>query len=236
MVITKSGIHPGRYRTSSAAEFLRNTVLHRSGTVRAPNKSLTPSLAQETLLGTQTSMLLAQEGLMKRARSVDIYLKPGIDEDDQTYAVWQALRARGRPQDVFRRAIRLGLLVMADAGELPRAAREVVIKNADDLVLKARNVRGRPVKTAGQTERARISRAIYGTGLGDLPVVEGADIAEKLPEAPKDISSTGPTGYPSSISGSLNGEKPAQTGDPQPVRHTILKEATRSRPALGRLM
>ena len=55
---------------------------------------------------------------------MDIYLKEGIDEDDQVFAVWEALRGRGRPQDVFRRALREGIRVLALSGELPRAAFE----------------------------------------------------------------------------------------------------------------
>jgi hypothetical protein len=63
---------------------------------------------------------------MSRARSVEIYLKEGIEEDDQVHEIWAALRGRGRPQAVFRRALRLGLKAMAEASELPRAAMEAL--------------------------------------------------------------------------------------------------------------
>jgi hypothetical protein len=63
---------------------------------------------------------------MSRARSVEIYLKEGIEEDDQVHEIWAALRGRGRPQSVFRRALRLGLRAMAETGELPRAAMEAL--------------------------------------------------------------------------------------------------------------
>ncbi|MFC4236433.1 hypothetical protein ACFOY8_14605 [Thalassospira xianhensis] len=59
---------------------------------------------------------------MSRSRSIEIYLKPGVEEDDQIYAVWEALRERGRPQDIFRRMLRAGLRAMVDTGELPRVA------------------------------------------------------------------------------------------------------------------
>jgi len=59
---------------------------------------------------------------MARNRSIVIYLKPGIEEDDQIYDVWVALKDRGRPQDVFRRMLREGLKAMVESGELPRVA------------------------------------------------------------------------------------------------------------------
>jgi hypothetical protein len=83
-----------------------------------------PETIQEGARGTVFSSHL--EGFMARARSVEIYLKPGIDEDDQVFEIWSALRSRGRPQDTFRRAIRLGLLSMAQGGELARAGLEVL--------------------------------------------------------------------------------------------------------------
>jgi hypothetical protein len=66
------------------------------------------------------------KAVLARARSIEVYLKPGIEEDDQVHEIWKACRGRARPQDVFRRAIRLGLRAMAEAGELPRAALEAI--------------------------------------------------------------------------------------------------------------
>jgi hypothetical protein len=56
---------------------------------------------------------------VSRARSIEIYLKPGVEEDDRLHDTWEMLRDCARPQDVFRRALRRGLLTMAQTGELP---------------------------------------------------------------------------------------------------------------------
>lgn len=66
---------------------------------------------------------------MPRNRSIGIYLKPGIEEDDQIYEVWQSLTLRGRPQEVFRRLILLGLRAAVEKGELPLAAMQVLDTN-----------------------------------------------------------------------------------------------------------
>jgi len=60
--------------------------------------------------------------MSRRSRAIDIYLKAGIEEDDLVFAIWTALHGTGRPQDVFRRALRIGLRMLAETGELPRAA------------------------------------------------------------------------------------------------------------------
>ena len=61
-----------------------------------------------------------------RSRSIEIYLKEGVEEDDLIFGVWSALRGRGRPQDVFRRILRHGIRAMLETGELPRAAIDVL--------------------------------------------------------------------------------------------------------------
>ena len=60
--------------------------------------------------------------MSRRSRAIDLYLKAGIEEDDLVFAIWTALHGTGRPQDVFRRALRIGLRMLAETGELPRAA------------------------------------------------------------------------------------------------------------------
>jgi hypothetical protein len=58
---------------------------------------------------------------MPRVRGVQIYLKPGVPDDDQMLAVWDACMALDRPQVVFRQMLRHGLRRMAETGELPPA-------------------------------------------------------------------------------------------------------------------
>src|SRR3546814_8722220 len=56
---------------------------------------------------------------MQRAKALQIYLKPGIEEDELLLAVWDACRRSDRPQDVFRRMLRAGLTTMVENGEMP---------------------------------------------------------------------------------------------------------------------
>lgn len=56
---------------------------------------------------------------MHRTKPLQIYLKPGIKEDDLLLEVWAACRKSGRPQDIFRRMLRAGLAVMVENGEIP---------------------------------------------------------------------------------------------------------------------
>ena len=60
-----------------------------------------------------------------RPRSIEIYLKEGLEDDDQIFEIWNLLRRKGRPQDSFRRALKLGLHAMLESGELPRSIRQV---------------------------------------------------------------------------------------------------------------
>lgn len=63
---------------------------------------------------------------MSRARSIEIYLKEGVEDDDQIYDVWSALRERGRPQAIFRQILKAGIRALNDSGDLPRVAAEVI--------------------------------------------------------------------------------------------------------------
>lgn len=56
---------------------------------------------------------------MPRARSIQIYLKQGIEQDDQLLALWSVCRDRSRPQEVFRKMLSRGFEAMREAGELP---------------------------------------------------------------------------------------------------------------------
>jgi hypothetical protein len=61
---------------------------------------------------------------MKRSRHIQIYLKPGIREDDQMLSIWEACKRYDRPQDVFRAMLRAGMRAMVQSGEMPFAVVE----------------------------------------------------------------------------------------------------------------
>lgn len=119
---------------------------------------------------------------MSRARSVEIYLKPGIEEDDQVHEVWTALRGRARPQDVFRRALRLGIRAMAEAGELPRSAIEAL--DPDFLTApgsaRALLTRGRRPRPTRDDLPARPAREASPTQ--PVPPAAKAPEAERVPD------------------------------------------------------
>jgi hypothetical protein len=135
------------------------------------------------------------EDVMARARSVEIYLKPGIDEDDQVYEIWSALRARGRPQDTFRRAIRLGLMAMAQANELARAGLEVLdpdLLGAPATVsvplARGRKARIRPGKPPHISEGSQPTRV--------SPAVEADPVSkENVPDQRRFFPSSANDGY-----------------------------------------
>src|SRR3546814_13030016 len=56
---------------------------------------------------------------MQRAKALQIYLKPGIEEDELPLAVWDACRRSDRQQDVFRRLLRAGLTTKVETGAMP---------------------------------------------------------------------------------------------------------------------
>ena len=60
------------------------------------------------------------------ARGIMLYLKEGIAEDDQILAVWHAASQGGRPQELFRRLLMLGIRAAHERGEMTRAAMEVI--------------------------------------------------------------------------------------------------------------
>lgn len=59
--------------------------------------------------------------MFERSRSLQIYVKPGIKEDDVLIGVWEAAKKLDRPQDVFRSMLRAGLMAMLESGELPES-------------------------------------------------------------------------------------------------------------------
>lgn len=78
--------------------------------------------------------------MLERSKSLQIYMKPGIKEDDLMLRVWEACRRHDRPQDVFRSMLRAGLMAMLESGEMP----ESVIEDCGlDAILERRRRRSR---------------------------------------------------------------------------------------------
>lgn len=82
--------------------------------------------------------------MFERSRSLQIYMKPGIKEDDLMLKVWDACKKHERPQDVFRSMLRAGLLAMLETGEMPDS---VIEECGLDRVLERRQRRKAPQQT-----------------------------------------------------------------------------------------
>jgi len=73
---------------------------------------------------------------MERSKAIQIYMKPGLKEDDLLLAVWEASKRHDRPQNVFRAMLRAGLRAMVEEGDMPEAIIEEC--NLDDIVQRRR--------------------------------------------------------------------------------------------------
>jgi hypothetical protein len=62
--------------------------------------------------------------MLQRSQALQIYLKPGLKEDDLMLRVWEACRKSGRPQHVFRTMLRAGLISMVESGDMPESVIE----------------------------------------------------------------------------------------------------------------
>lgn len=80
---------------------------------------------------------------MSRSKALQIYMKPGIPDDDLMLEIWDAARRMDRPQDVFRAMLRHGLKRMLETGEIS----ESLIKECD-LKLPKRTADNDPNQTA----------------------------------------------------------------------------------------
>ena len=72
---------------------------------------------------------------MPRAKGIQIYLKPGIEEDDILLNLWDVCKTRARPQEMFRRILQKGLLQMIAQKEISDSILEEVgyVKNIQDF-------------------------------------------------------------------------------------------------------
>lgn len=57
--------------------------------------------------------------MVRRAKGIQIYLKPGIESDDVLLDLWDACRKRDRPQIVFRALLNEGLKALLARDGLP---------------------------------------------------------------------------------------------------------------------
>jgi len=85
--------------------------------------------------------------MLERSRSLQIYMKPGLKEDDLMLRVWDACRKHSRPQDVFRSMLRVGLLAMVESGEMPES---VIDECGLEALLERRRRRGRKAQEQQQ--------------------------------------------------------------------------------------
>jgi hypothetical protein len=140
---------------------------------------------------------------MAKNRSIEIYLKSGIEEDDQIYEVWQSLSMRGRPQEIFRRLILLGLRSAVEKGELPLAAMQVIDTNIlvpspihsffrqgqNPKVETPIRKRGRPAVKGKQDENGKkvelTKEAVHNEFNGPFSRILGENIDDK-PKTPRD--------------------------------------------------
>ena len=97
---------------------------------------------------------------MPRGRSVEVYLKPGIEEDDLIHAVWREAALNGRPQDLYRRILFSGIRSLYESGDLPRTPAAVVEQSGLLLArVPPRRPRGRPRKHPLPQPAAQSARA-----------------------------------------------------------------------------
>lgn len=123
---------------------------------------------------------------MPRTRAIDLYLKPGIEEDDRIHTIWLGLRDCGRPQEVLRRAMMLGLRSMAASGELPHSIALLVAgPDGAALPLSARSLfTGRPaVATAARARTLPVAAPAAQYAAPQEPKA-GTASSEALPAGP----------------------------------------------------
>jgi|SRR5690625_3267883 len=135
---------------------------------------------------------------MQKTRSIQIYLKPDIEEDRLLLDTWSLCRSRSRPQVIFRRMLHEGLRVMIDSGELPPA----IAKELQDHPLllqqiqrkgKAKDLSAGPSQAGsegatgeGQVPGDHAPDDSNPPGLqGDAPADEGAAAGERKARQPE---------------------------------------------------
>jgi hypothetical protein len=83
---------------------------------------------------------------MSRSRAIQVYLKPGLYNDQILLDLWEASREQARPQEIFRTALLLGIDEMIRRGQIPPS-----IESALDL--KERLRRNRRLRATDSSEQ-----------------------------------------------------------------------------------
>lgn len=78
-----------------------------------------PESAQDAVIddGTPRQQRMTRRG--GKSRSIHVYLKPGMREDDLLLALWKAFAKAGRPQEAYRRLLIEGVKRMVENGDMP---------------------------------------------------------------------------------------------------------------------
>jgi hypothetical protein len=116
---------------------------------------------------------------MPRSQALQIYMKPGLKEDDLMLRVWEACRKSGRPQHVFRTMLRAGLIAMVESGDMPESVIEEC--GLDSLVERRRKRVSRHSPASQQTPiadpysnpyppQARYAHPSYAASYPEQPV------------------------------------------------------------------
>lgn len=117
----------------------------------------------------------------QRSKSLQIYVKPGIREDDILIDVWEACARFDRPQDVFRTMLRRGLRAMVETGDMPKA---VVDACALEAVVERRR-RGRQEQTEPQAQPPAYAPQYPTPGYQPYPPQGYAPYPPQPPYAPQ---------------------------------------------------
>lgn len=84
---------------------------------------------------------------MARAKSIQIYLKEGIEQDDLLLALWSVLRFKGRPQESYRKMLILGFEAMKASGEFSDSILEELEATLEEGLPEPATKRSPPRKT-----------------------------------------------------------------------------------------
>lgn len=121
----------------------------------------------------------------RKSRSIHVYLKPGMREDDLLLAVWDAMSEGGRPQDAYRRLLLEGVKRMVENGDMPLS----IMK--DPRVVRHLGVLG----DLDQARRPVVLMAPHG---GFVPVLPGQS-GLAAPAPPPAVQPSGPASAPAPV-------------------------------------
>jgi hypothetical protein len=115
---------------------------------------------------------------MSRAKSIQIYLKEGIEQDDLLLALWSVLRQKGRPQEAYRRMLLLGYEAMRASGEFSdsilEGVEDALSGEVPEIPAKRSPPRKMPEKRSAPPEKKdEVDPAPSGGRVREEPATEG---------------------------------------------------------------